>query len=152
MNYAAFNKMANEDQFGRDIRLAGGNVASRILPVKIHDIDQEDKALLENELGGLLRSIEFIYKSSGVNRPLRAIEDHPQDNLNKTYYRDQINKVANAVKEIITAIKKNTLQNGEVSRAVVNTKSQTPKKLTPKIVIVSYCSTNNDNAVVFLYS
>ena len=52
------------------------------------------------------RCIEFIYKSAGVNRPLRANEDHPQDNLNKTYYRDQINKVANAVKEIITAIKK----------------------------------------------
>ena len=43
--------MAKEDQFGRDIRLAGGNVASRVLPVKIHDLDPEDKALLENELG-----------------------------------------------------------------------------------------------------
>ena len=31
--FVAFNKMAKEDQFGRDIRLAGGNVASRILPV-----------------------------------------------------------------------------------------------------------------------
>jgi TolB-like protein/Flp pilus assembly protein TadD len=41
-----------------------------------------------------------------VNRPLRADEEHPQDNLNKTYYRDQINKVANAVKDIITALKK----------------------------------------------
>ena len=52
--FCAFNKMAKEDQFGRDIRLAGGNVASRILPVKIHDLDTEDKALLENELGGVL--------------------------------------------------------------------------------------------------
>ena len=82
-----------------------GNVASRILPVKIHDLDPEDKTLLENEIGGFLRSIEFIYKSAGVNRPLRANEEHPQDNLNKTYYRDQINKVANAVKEIIAALK-----------------------------------------------
>ena len=104
--FAAFNKMAKEDQFGRDIKLASGNVTSRILPVKIHDLDPEDKKLLENELGGVLRCIEFIYKSTGVNRPLRANEDHPQDNLNKTYYRDQINKVANAVKEIIAAIKK----------------------------------------------
>ena len=55
--------MAKEDQFGRDIRLASGNVASRILPVKIHDLDPEDKALLENELGGVLRCIEFIYKA-----------------------------------------------------------------------------------------
>ncbi len=103
--FCAFNKLAKEDLFERDIRLASGNIASRILPVKIHDLDPDDKTLLENELGGVLRSIEFIYKSAGVNRPLRASEDHPQDNLNKTYYRDQINKVANAVKEIITAIK-----------------------------------------------
>jgi len=88
--FAAFNKMAKEDPFGRDIRLSGGNVASRILPVKIHDLDTEDQALLENELGSVLRCLEFIYKSPGVNRPLRASEDHPQDNLNKTYYRDQI--------------------------------------------------------------
>ena len=39
--FCAFNKLAKEDLFGRDIRLAGGNVASRILPVKIHDIDPE---------------------------------------------------------------------------------------------------------------
>jgi hypothetical protein len=103
--FCAFNKSAKEDQFGRDIKLASGNVASRILPVKIHDLDNEDKALLENEIGGMLRSIEFIYKSAGVNRPLRAAEDHPQDNLNKTYYRDQINKVANAVKGIISCLK-----------------------------------------------
>jgi hypothetical protein len=30
--------------------------------------------------------------------------DNSHDNLNKTYYRDQINKVANSIKEIITAI------------------------------------------------
>jgi len=34
--FVAFNKMAKEDHFGRDIRLAGGNVASRILPIKIN--------------------------------------------------------------------------------------------------------------------
>jgi adenylate cyclase len=100
-----FNKLAKEDSFGRDIRIAGGNVASRILPVKIHDIDWEDLSLLEDELGGVLRCIEFIYKSVGVNRPLRANEDHPQDNLNRTYYRDQINKVSNSIKEIITGLK-----------------------------------------------
>ena len=37
--FCAFNNLAKEDQFGRDIRLAGGNVTSRILPVKIHDLD-----------------------------------------------------------------------------------------------------------------
>jgi len=54
-----------------------------IAKLKINELDPEDKTLLENEIGGVLRCIEFIYKSSGVNRPLRANEDHPQDNLNK---------------------------------------------------------------------
>jgi TolB-like protein/Tfp pilus assembly protein PilF len=114
--FCAFNKTAKEDSFGRDIKLSSGNVASRILPVKIHDLDTEDKTFLETELGGVLRSIEFIYKSPGVNRPLRANEDHPQDNLNKTYYRDQINKVANAVKEIIGAFKIHSQNQEEVPR------------------------------------
>ena len=103
--FCAFNKSSKEDKFGRDIKLFGGNVASRILPVKIHNLDQEDKILLENELGGALRCIEFIYKSAGVNRPLQADEENPRENLYKTFYRDQINKVANAVKEIISGIK-----------------------------------------------
>ncbi|HBH82638.1 MAG: hypothetical protein A2X03_09990 [Bacteroidetes bacterium GWA2_40_15] len=103
--FCAFNKLSKENHFGRDIKLTSGNIASRILPVKIHDLDPEDKMLLENELGGVLRSIEFIYKSAGVNRPLRANEDHPQDNLNKTYYRDQVNKIANVIKEIIGCLK-----------------------------------------------
>ena len=133
----AFNQIAKEDQFGRDIKLAGGNVASRILPIKINDLDPEDKTLLENELGGVLRSIDFIYKSAGVNRPLRANEDHPQDNLNKTYYRDQINKVANSIKEIITAIGKHNRQDGEISKEVFNLKPEKQKNLKPKIFIVS---------------
>ncbi len=102
--FVAFNKLAKEDQFGRDIKLSNGNVASRILPIKIHDLDEEDKALLESELGGVLRAIEFIYKEAGVNRPLKST-DSKTDNQNKTDYRNQVNKVANAIKEIITALK-----------------------------------------------
>ena len=134
--FVAFNKIAKEDQFGRDIRLTSGNVASRILPVKIHDLDPEDKTLLENELGGVLRCIEFIYKSAGVNRPLKP-SDNPDKNLNKTYYRDQINKVANSVKEIITAIKKHNQQDGEVPKEVVNAKPERRKNLKTKIIIAS---------------
>ena len=99
--FCAFNKLSQQDKFGRDIKLANGNVTSRILPVKIHDLDPEDKIAIENEIGGALRAIEFIFKSPGVNRPLRALEEHPQDNLNNTFYRDQVNKVANAIKAII---------------------------------------------------
>ena len=102
--FCVFNKLSKEDQFGRDIKLSHGNVASRILPIKIHDLDAQDKSLIENELGGALRPIEFIYKSPGVNRPLTP-SDNPDKNTNKTFYRDQINKTANAIKEIIWAIK-----------------------------------------------
>ena len=105
--FVAFNKLAKEDQFGRDIKLSNGNVASRILPIKIHDIDSEDKAIIESEIGGVLRAIEFIFKSNGVSRPLRTIEDLPQDNLNKTFYRDQVNKVGTSIKDLISAMKRN---------------------------------------------
>jgi hypothetical protein len=103
--FCAFNDFALSDKFGREVRLASNNVASRILPVKIHELDPDDKTLIEHEIGGVLRSIDFIYRSAGVNRPLRAHEDHPKNNLNKTYYRDQINKVANTIKDILYVLK-----------------------------------------------
>ncbi len=102
--FCAFNKLAGEDQFGRDLKLRSGNVSSRILPIKINDLDPEDNELFEKELGGFLRAIEFIYKEAGVNRPLTS-DDDPKTNLNKTRYRNQINKVALTVKEIIISLK-----------------------------------------------
>jgi tetratricopeptide (TPR) repeat protein len=104
--FKAFIEQASLDQFGLKIQLPGGNVASRVLPVRIHETDISDNKLCEAVLGGALRGIDFIYKSPGVNRPLRAHEDHPQDNLNRIYYRDQINKAANAINEIIDSIKR----------------------------------------------
>jgi tetratricopeptide (TPR) repeat protein len=98
--FVAFNILALSDSIGRDIKLASGNVCSRIVPIKIHDLDESDTDLIENELGCRLRSIDFIYSSAGVNRPLTP-SDNPDKNLNRTYYRDQINKAANAIKEII---------------------------------------------------
>src|SRR5688572_5339900 len=97
--FLAFNKLANEDQFGREVKLSNGNVASRILPVRIHDINAQDKALIENELGPL-RSIDFIFKSAGINRPLTSKDDEVRTH-GQILYRNQINKVANALKEII---------------------------------------------------
>ncbi len=132
--FVAFNRMAIEGaplspgegkgvrpELGRDIKLSNGNVASRILPIKIHGLDSEDKALLENELGGVLRAIDFIYKESGVNRPLKS-SDNKNDNQNKTDYRNQVNKVANAIKEIITALKNPIAQS---PRAITNVQSST---------------------------
>jgi hypothetical protein len=103
--FLSFCRTSSQDKFGRDIKLLNGNVASRILPIKIHDIESEDVRLLEKELGGVLRSIDFIYQAQGVNRPLRPKDDDLQDNNNNTIYRNQINKVANAIKEIIHGIK-----------------------------------------------
>ncbi|MEI6047516.1 MAG: hypothetical protein WCS03_01335 [Bacteroidota bacterium] len=135
--FVAFNKMAKEDRFGREIKLLSGNVASRILPIKIHVLDPDDNILLEKELGGVLRGVEFIYKSAGVNRPLRANEDHPQDNLNKTYYRDQINKTANAVKEIITALKKHDSRDSEIPKFSFIHKHEKSISFKTKIFLIS---------------
>ena len=103
--FKAFAEQASKDQFGLKIKLPGGNVANRILPVRIHDLDEGDIKICESVLGGLFRGVDFIYKEPGVNRPLRAAEDNPGNNLNKTFYRNQVNKVANAVKEIISGMR-----------------------------------------------
>jgi len=59
----ALNQLASEDQLGRNIKLNNGNITSRILPIKIHEIDAYDKKVFENETGGVLRAIEFIYNN-----------------------------------------------------------------------------------------
>jgi adenylate cyclase len=122
--FCAFNKLAKEDKFGRDVKLSSGNVASRILPIKIHDLDAEDNALLESELGGALRAIEFIFRSPGVHRPLRTKDDDVREINHSIFYRDQINKVANAAKEIITALK----NSGQPSTRQAMTASIQPTK------------------------
>jgi hypothetical protein len=88
--FCAFNKLAKADLYGLDIKLNDGNVSSRFLPIRIHDIEAEDKTLLENELGEVLRAIEFIYKEAGVNRPLRSNEENPSKNQNQTYPSGEI--------------------------------------------------------------
>jgi predicted ATPase len=100
----AFVDKASHDQFGLKVKLSSGNVANRILPVRIHDLDAEDIKLCESVLGGVLRGVEFIYKEPGVNRSL-STKDHEKKNLNKTNYRNQINKVALAIKDIIKGMK-----------------------------------------------
>ena len=122
--FCVFNGMAKEDKFGRDVKLSSGNVTSRILPIRIHDLDAEDKTIIENEIGGVLRAIEFIYKTPGVNRPL-TLSDKKEDNANKTFYKDQLNKAANAIKEIIAALK-----NPAVQSTLINTNQQQLTKTT----------------------
>jgi TolB-like protein/Tfp pilus assembly protein PilF len=111
--FVAFNRLAGEDGLGREVKLANGNIASRILPVRIHELDAQDKATIEKELGSVLRAIDFTFRSAGVNRPLGHHEEHGSENLNKTNYKDQVNKLANAIKELLHGLKKKA--GGDVS-------------------------------------
>jgi tetratricopeptide (TPR) repeat protein/TolB-like protein len=133
--FKAFVEQASIDEFGLKVKLQSGNVANRVLPVRIHDLDSNDIALCESITGGVLRGVEFIYKSPGVNRPLRPKEDKSQDNLNNTIYRDQINKVALAIKDIILGLKTRSVvpakeidQQKELSEEVNKRKDQADKK------------------------
>lgn len=103
--FKAFKGQIKNEKLGDNIKLSNGNSVSRVIPVKIHDIDLEDVRLLEAELSGSLRSIDFIFREEGVNRPLLPIDDDKLGNPYRPLYRNQINKLANAVKEIITGIK-----------------------------------------------
>ena len=102
--FKAFVELASNDQFGLKVKLQNGNVAGRVLPVRIHDLDMADIKECELVLGGVLRGIEFIYKEPGIDKPL-APEDDEKKNLNNTKYRIQIIKVAHAIKEIILGMK-----------------------------------------------
>jgi len=122
--FKAFADQASQDQFGMKVRLPNGNVANRVLPIRIYDLDSEDNKLCESVLGGMLRGVEFIYEEPGVNRPLKP-EDDEKINLNKTKYRNQINKIGNAIKEIISGLKtepgepgKEKIQPGEPSEEI----------------------------------
>ncbi len=123
--FKAFVEQASNDQFGLKVKLPNGNVASRVLPVQIHDLDNDDITQCESVLGSVLRGIEFIYKEPGVNKPLTD-DDDEKKNLNGTKYRIQINKVANAIKEIIKGLRKEPMASGIVQEESVSTsKKQT---------------------------
>ncbi|MGY3090504.1 hypothetical protein ACVWYF_003559 [Hymenobacter sp. UYAg731] len=101
--FLPFLQQASADRLGLSLRLPSGNVGCRVLPVRIHNLDATDVQLLERTLNGQLRTIDFVYQDLGVNRPLRPKDDElprPTDGL---LYRNQINKVANAVKELVAA-------------------------------------------------
>jgi TolB-like protein len=116
--FKAFVDQASHDQFGLKVKLPSGNVANRVLPIRIYDLNNEDIKLCGTILGGVLRGVEFVYAEPGVNRPLKP-DDDEKTNLNKIKYRNQINKVGNAIQEIISGLSgepgKETIQDGEPS-------------------------------------
>jgi TolB-like protein len=103
--FIPFLEMAAADKVGVSVRLQNGNVAPRMMPVCIHDLEPSDIRLVESQVKGKLRAFNFVFKSQGINRPLRAREDDPLANANRTLYRDQINKVANAIREIVYSVR-----------------------------------------------
>jgi TolB-like protein len=133
--FKAFVRLASQDRYGLKVRLPGGNVASRVLPVRIHDLEEADIKEFESVLGGVLRGVEFIYKSPGVNRPLRSREDNPHDNLNHTTYRDQINKVALAIKEIMNGITESERQSRETVYVQPEIKPEKKRSQKTKLVV-----------------
>ena len=118
--FLPFLRHSAQDSTGLTVKLHNGNFASRVLPVCIHDLDSADANLVEKQMEGKLRTIPFIFKSPGVNRPLRGHEDDPMKNVNRTLYRDQINKLAIAIKEIINTVRG---REGQVTKS-----KEVPKK------------------------
>jgi hypothetical protein len=103
--FMPFLREAQQSRLGLDLRLPSGNVGSRILPVRIHNLDLVDEQLLERTMGRQLRTIDFVYQELGVNRPLRPEDKEHSHGANGLLYRNQINKVANAIKELIAAVR-----------------------------------------------
>lgn len=105
LEFNGFKTAAANDSIGPVVVLPNGTEVSRILPVKIHDIDGDDVKLLESEVPEGLRSIDFIYRDTGVNRPLRPLDDEKATDTSRPMYRNQINKLANAIKDIVQGIR-----------------------------------------------
>jgi TolB-like protein/cytochrome c-type biogenesis protein CcmH/NrfG len=134
--FKAFVEQASQDQFGLKVKLPNGNVASRVLPVRIHDLDTDDMKLCESVLGGFLRGVEFIYKESGFNRPIKP-DDDEKINLNKTKYRNQVAKVALAIRDIIQTIEHPGQKTEGILKEVVYVKPEKTKNFKPKTIVTS---------------
>lgn len=134
--FSVFLQEIKNDRIGSNLVLPNGNRLSRVIPAKIHDIEVEDIRLLESELSGSLRSIDFIYRDDGVNRPLRPLDDEKQVNALRPMYRNQINKLANAIKEIISAIKFGQ----QAGTAVTESYQPTARQIVPNVISTSLSS------------
>jgi TolB-like protein len=123
--FKAFGEMASEDRYGLKVKLPNGNVSARVLPVQIHTLEKGDIKECELILNGVLRSIEFIYKEPGVNRPLK-VSDARSDNLTRIDYRNQVNKVSLAIRELISAIKEDGIATSYDHYQIISDSSSSP--------------------------
>jgi len=132
--FKTFVEQASKDEFGLKVRLPNGNVASRVLPVIIHDLDMADIKDCESVLSGVIRGIEFIYKEPGVNRPLKP-KDNEDKNLSNTNYYNQINKAALAIREIISGITKEQSEPSSEGKTTTSIADKSPSKEKSIIVL-----------------
>jgi TolB-like protein/tetratricopeptide (TPR) repeat protein len=131
--FCVFNRQS--DIIGKNVKLSNGNVASRILPVIIHELDGDDRLTIEIEIGSPLRGIDFTCKLPGVNRPLTPA-DSAEKNQSKILYRDQLNKTAVAIKELITAIR--NPHSGISESLPASTAAKPRKKLKALIAVATF--------------
>lgn len=131
--FKGFQAGAKNDHFGTSIKLNSGNPASRVIPVKIHDIDADDIKLLETELSGGMRSVDFIYREDGVNRPLHPADDEKFATALRPLYRNQVNKLANIIKDIVSGIK--LLEKGKQEAPVAY--QPTARQIVPQVFATS---------------
>jgi hypothetical protein len=99
--------LEQERRAGRplEVALPSGNYASRVLPICIHELEREDTAAVESLLRSPLRSIDFVYRESGANRPLSEHDQETGQTRPGTRYRNQLNKTALAIKEILGGLR-----------------------------------------------
>ena len=83
--FLTFLDFVKKDKYGLDIKLSDGNVAKRVLPLRIHEIEQTDQKLFEEKILGVMRPVDFIYKETGVNRPLLPGDDK-NENQNQNHH------------------------------------------------------------------
>ncbi len=140
--FKAFVEMASKDQFGLKIKLPDGNVSNRVLPIRIHDLYASDIELCESVMSTVLRGVEFIYKEPGVNRPLSP-DDNEIKNLYKTKYRNQVNKVANAISEILAGMK-NEPDRNIVAQNEVQSNSIRPRSNEKSIIVLPFENMSSD--------
>ena len=91
-----------------EVALPSGNYASRVLPICIHELEREDVAAVEDALRSPLRSIDFVYREGGANRPLSEHDQEPGQTRAGTRYRNQLNKTALAIKELLGGMRAGT--------------------------------------------
>lgn len=102
--FLEYLKIASEDSLGIKIKLPNSNTASRVLPIRIHELDAQDKQSIESVLQGPLRAIDFTYKTAGVNRPMLPKDDETIKGSGQATYRDQVNKTANAINDLLAGM------------------------------------------------